>query len=175
MTNLIKHPMRKRWEKGCFVKSIIKNYSVMRKKIKSGPTQIVLIVGHCDMVVRETMTEILVLSTSYVCHPWWFAIWGGTNPGVWATNTIPGRFHPLQGFPLNLESNQKVLSHFSHFSLEILQLGVWVLFTSSIQPHTPFTPRVIFGTKIDFPSFLHPPPSHVSTPWKQTSKKLVHK
>ena len=47
MTNLIKHPMRKRWNKGCFVKSIIKSYSIMRKKIKSGPTQIVLIVGHC--------------------------------------------------------------------------------------------------------------------------------
>ena len=51
MTNLIKHPMRKRWNKGCFVKSIIKSYSIMRKKIKSGPTQIVLIVGHCAALV----------------------------------------------------------------------------------------------------------------------------
>ena len=47
--------MRKRWNKGCFVKSIIKSYSIMRKKIKSGPTQIVLIVGHCGTMCAKTV------------------------------------------------------------------------------------------------------------------------
>jgi len=67
--------MRKRWNKGCFVKSIIKSYSIMRKKIKSGPTQIVLIVGHCvdigHVVIRISwILGHVVIRISWISDMW---------------------------------------------------------------------------------------------------------
>ena len=93
MTNLIKHPMRKRWNKGCFVKSIIKSYSIMRKKIKSGPTQIVLIVGHC--APRTTRNSCIDIFQKFEDHTqiflWFF----------WCVWLVPPPDQLLWTFPFN--------------------------------------------------------------------------